>query len=51
MEHLVFDINQQHIWAIHFNMQTHEVSYVTGKSMLYSCHSSGGKMFKLNPKP
>jgi hypothetical protein len=28
MERLAFDLNQQHICAIHFNMQTHEVSYV-----------------------
>jgi hypothetical protein len=29
VEHLAFDINQQHIWATHFNMETHEVSYAT----------------------
>jgi len=29
MEHLAFDVNQQHIWAIHLNLQTSEVSYVT----------------------
>jgi hypothetical protein len=29
MEYLGFDVNQQHIWAIHLNMQTSKVSYVT----------------------
>jgi hypothetical protein len=29
VEHFAFDVNQQHIWAIRFNMQTCEVSYVT----------------------
>ncbi len=29
VEHLAFDVNQHHIWAIHFNMQTCEISYVT----------------------
>ncbi len=31
IEHLVFGVNQQHIWAIHLNMQTSEVSYVTNE--------------------
>jgi hypothetical protein len=31
VEHLAFDVNQQHIWATHFSMQTHEISYVTRK--------------------
>ncbi len=29
IEHLAFDVNQQHIWATHLNMQTSELSYVT----------------------
>jgi hypothetical protein len=29
IKHLTFDVNQQHIWATHLNMQTSEVSYVT----------------------
>ncbi len=29
MEYLAIYVNQQHIWAIHLNMQTSEVSYVT----------------------
>jgi hypothetical protein len=29
IEHLAFDVNQQHIWATHLNMKTSEVSYVT----------------------
>ncbi len=36
VEHLAFDVKQQHIWAIHFNMQTREMSYVTRKSLCYS---------------
>ncbi len=28
VEHFAFDVNQQHIWAIRFNMQICEVSYV-----------------------
>jgi hypothetical protein len=31
MEHFAFDVNQQHIWATHFNMQTCEISYVIKK--------------------
>jgi len=31
MEHLAFDVNQQHIWAIRFNMQTHQKFNVTRK--------------------
>jgi hypothetical protein len=29
IEHLAFDVNQQHIWAIHLNLHNSEVSYVT----------------------
>jgi hypothetical protein len=29
IEHYAYDVNQQHIWAIHLNLQTREVSYVT----------------------
>jgi hypothetical protein len=29
MEHLAFDVNQHHIWAIYLDLQTHMVSYVT----------------------
>jgi hypothetical protein len=29
MEHLAFDVNKQHIWVIHLDLQTHVVSYVT----------------------
>jgi hypothetical protein len=28
VEHLAFDVKKQHIWDNHFNLQTHEVSYV-----------------------
>jgi hypothetical protein len=29
MEHLAFDVDQQHIWATQFDLQIHVVSYVT----------------------
>lgn len=29
MEHLAFDVDQQHIWAIQLDLQIHVVSYVT----------------------
>jgi hypothetical protein len=29
IEHLAFDVNQQHIWATHLNLQTSEISYIT----------------------
>jgi len=29
MEHLAFDVDQQHIWATQLDLQIHVVSYVT----------------------
>jgi hypothetical protein len=29
IKHLAFDVNQQHIWAIHLNLHNNEISYVT----------------------
>jgi len=29
INHLAFDVNQQHIWAFHLNLHNNEVSYVT----------------------
>jgi hypothetical protein len=29
IEHLAFDVNQQHIWVIHLNLHNNEVFYVT----------------------
>jgi hypothetical protein len=40
MEHLAFDVNQQHIWAIHLNLQTR----CQKGGLCYNHHTIGGKM-------
>ncbi len=49
VEHLAFNVNQQHIWATHFNFQIGVVSYVTKKVYVVAINASGSKMCKFNP--